>query len=304
MARKIAVLQGGLSSEREVSFASAKKCIAALKARGHDVFEIDPAQEFWPEQIKKAAPELVFNALHGAWGEDGRIQGVLEYLRLPYTHSGVLASALAMDKQRAKAVLEAAGVRCPEGLIANRFEAAKAHLMDPPYVAKPNAEGSSVGVIIVREGDAQPPEVLGSDDWPYGDEVLIEKFIPGRELTTAVMGDRALAVTEITPKTAFYDFEAKYGEGGSLHQVPADIPAEIERYCLEAAQTAHDTIGCRGLTRSDFRYDPETGKVWLLEINTQPGMTPTSLAPEQADYCGISFEDLVEWMAEDASCLR
>ncbi|MFP4519593.1 MAG: D-alanine--D-alanine ligase [Oceanicaulis sp.] len=304
MAKKIAVLQGGLSSEREVSFASAKKCIAALKARGHEVIEIDPAEEQWPEQIKRAAPDLAFNALHGAWGEDGRIQGVLEYLRLPYTHSGVLASALAMDKQRAKSVLEAAGVRCPEGMIVNRFEAAKTHLMDPPYVAKPNAEGSSVGVIIVREGEASPPEILAAHDWPYGDDVLIEKFIPGRELTVAVMDERALAVTEITPKTAFYDFEAKYGEGGSDHKIPADIPDEIERYCLEAARKAHQTIGCRGLTRSDFRYDPETGKVWLLEINTQPGMTPTSLAPEQAAYCGISFEDLVEWMAEDASCLR
>ncbi|MEQ8405740.1 MAG: D-alanine--D-alanine ligase [Oceanicaulis sp.] len=304
MAKTIAVLQGGLSSEREVSFASAKKCIAALKAKGHAVVEIDPRDEHWPEQIKKAKPDLAFNALHGAWGEDGRIQGVLEYLRLPYTHSGVLASALAMDKQRAKGVLEAAGVRCPEGMIVNRFDAAKTHVMDPPYVAKPNAEGSSVGVIIVREGEASPPEMLGSDEWPYGDEVLIETFIPGRELTVAVMGERALAVTEITPKTAFYDFDAKYGEGGSDHQIPADIPDDIERYCLDAALTAHNTIGCRGLTRSDFRYDPETGKVWLLEINTQPGMTPTSLAPEQAAYCGISFEDLVEWMAEDASCLR
>lgn len=304
MARKIAVLMGGLSPEREVSLSSAKKCIAALKAKGHDVLEIDPAQDGWMDQIRAAAPDLAFNALHGEWGEDGRVQGVLEYLRIPYTHSGVLASALAMDKQRAKGVLEAAGVKCPEGLIANRFEAAERHLMDPPYVAKPNAQGSSVGVLIVKEGANRPPEILGSDDWPYGDEVLIEKFIPGRELTVAVMDDRALAVTEIVPKTAFYDFEAKYGEGGSVHQIPADIPKTVEDYCLKAALDAHTVIGCRGLTRSDFRYDPETGGVWLLEINTQPGMTPTSLAPEQAAYCGISFEDLVEWMAEDASCLR
>ncbi|MGJ3231352.1 MAG: D-alanine--D-alanine ligase [Oceanicaulis sp.] len=304
MAKRIAVLMGGLSAEREVSLVSGRKCAAALRAKGHEVIEIDPAQEHWPDQIKQAKPDLAFNALHGEWGEDGRIQGVLEYLRLPYTHSGVLASALAMDKQRAKGVLEASGVRCPEGLIANRFEAAKTHLMAPPYVAKPNAQGSSVGVLIVKEGANRPPEILGSDDWPYGDEVLIEKFIPGRELTVAVMDDRALAVTEIVPKTAFYDFEAKYADGGSVHQVPADIPKEIEAYCLKAAKDAHDLIGCRGLTRSDFRYDPETGQVWLLEINTQPGMTPTSLAPEQAAYCGISFEDLVEWMAEDASCLR
>jgi len=171
-------------------------------------------------------------------------------------------------------------------------------------VAKPNAQGSSVGVLIVKEGANRPPEVLGSDDWPYGDEILIEKFIPGRELTTTVLGDRALALTEIVPKTAFYDFEAKYSAGGSAHQVPAEVPAHIEQYCLQAALSAHNTIGCRGLTRSDFRYDPETDQVWLLEINTQPGMTPTSLAPEQAAYCGISFEDLVEWMAEDASCQR
>ncbi|MGX6648326.1 D-alanine--D-alanine ligase [Maricaulaceae bacterium MS644] len=304
MAKKIAVLLGGLSSEREVSLVSGRKCAEALRSKGHEVVEIDPAHEHWPEQIKKAAPDLAFNALHGEWGEDGRIQGVLEYLRLPYTHSGVLASALAMDKQRAKGVLESAGVRCPKGLIVNRFEAAKTHLMDPPYVAKPNAEGSSVGVLIVKAGANRPPEVLGSNDWPYGDEILIETFIPGRELTTAVLGDRALGVTEITPKTAFYDYESKYSDGGSVHQIPADIPRDIEQYCLDAALKAHQVIGCRGLTRSDFRYDPETGKVWLLEINTQPGMTPTSLAPEQAAYCGISFADLVEWMAEDASCLR
>jgi D-alanine-D-alanine ligase len=304
MARKIAVLMGGLSAERDVSLVSGAKVAAALRARGHEVIEIDPAQAYWPEAVKAAAPDLAFNALHGEWGEDGRIQGVLEYMRLPYTHSGVLASALAMDKQRAKAVLNAAGIACPDGLIANRFEAAKTHLMVPPYVAKPNAQGSSVGVLIVREGANRPPEALGSDAWPYGDEVLIERFIPGRELTTAVLGERALAVTEITPKTAFYDYEAKYADGGSVHQVPADIPAEVERACLDAALKAHDVLGCRGLTRSDFRYDVETGQVWLLEINTQPGMTPTSLAPEQAAYCGISFEDLVEWMAEDASCQR
>jgi D-alanine-D-alanine ligase len=304
MGKTIAMLLGGLSAERDVSLVSGRQCAKALRARGHEVVEIDPADEHWPEAIKRATPDLAFNALHGEWGEDGRIQGVLEYLRLPYTHSGVLASALAMDKQRAKAVLRAAGVRSPEGLIASRFEAAEAHLMDPPYVAKPNAQGSSVGVVIVQAGVDRPPEVLGSDDWPYGDEILIETFIPGRELTVAVMGERALAVTEIVPKTAFYDFEAKYADGGSAHQIPADIPGQVHDWCLKAALDAHTVIGCRGLTRSDFRYDPDTGKVWLLEINTQPGMTPTSLAPEQAAYCGISFEDLVEWMAEDASCLR
>ena len=304
MTKTIAVLAGGLSAERDVSTVSGAKVAEALKRRGHDVILIDPAEPFWPEAIKAAEPDLAFNCLHGEWGEDGLIQGVLEYMRLAYTHSGVLASALAMDKQRAKAVLRAAGIACPDGVIANRFEAAKTHLMAPPYVAKPNAQGSSVGVLIVREGANRPPAQLASQDWPYGDEVLIERFIPGRELTTAVLGDRPLAVTEITPKTNFYDYEAKYADGGSAHKIPADIPRAVERYCLDAALKAHQAIGCRGLTRSDFRYDPETGRVWLLEINTQPGMTPTSLAPEQAAHCGIAFEDLVDWMAEDASCRR
>ena len=304
MTKTIAVLAGGLSAERDVSTVSGAKVAEALKRRGHDVIMIDPAEPFWPEAIKAAEPDLAFNCLHGEWGEDGLIQGVLEYMRLAYTHSGVLASALAMDKQRAKAVLRAAGIACPDGVIANRFEAAKTHLMVPPYVAKPNAQGSSVGVLIVREGANLPPAQLASEDWPYGDEVLIERFIPGRELTTAVLGDRPLAVTEITPKTNFYDYEAKYADGGSAHKIPADIPRAVERYCLDAALKAHQAIGCRGLTRSDFRYDPETGRVWLLEINTQPGMTPTSLAPEQAAHCGIAFEDLVDWMAEDASCRR
>ena len=304
MTKTIAVLAGGLSAERDVSTVSGAKVAEALKRRGHEVIMIDPAEPFWPEAIKAAEPDLAFNCLHGEWGEDGLIQGVLEYMRLAYTHSGVLASALAMDKQRAKAVLRAAGIACPDGVIANRFEAAKTHLMAPPYVAKPNAQGSSVGVLIVREGANRPPAQLASEDWPYGEEVLIERFIPGRELTAAVLGGRALAVTEVTPKTAFYDYEAKYADGGSAHKIPADIPGEVERYCLDAALKAHQVIGCRGLTRSDFRYDPETGRVWLLEINTQPGMTPTSLAPEQAAHCGIAFEDLVDWMAEDASCRR
>lgn len=304
MTKHIAVLLGGLSPEREVSLTSGRNAAEALAARGHKVSEIDPADTDWISQLERLGPDLVVNALHGEWGEDGRVQGVLEYLRIPFTHSGVLASALAMDKQRAKDVLSAAGLRCPEGVIVNRFDAAKAHVMAPPYVAKPNAQGSSVGVLIVREGAIRPPAELGSDQWPYGDEVLIEKFCPGRELTVAVLGDRALAVTEITPKTAFYDYEAKYEAGGSVHQIPADIPEPIERECLDAALKAHQILGCRGLTRSDFRFDPVTGQTWLLEINTQPGMTPTSLAPEQAAYCGISFEDLVEWMAEDASCQR
>ncbi len=304
MTKRVALLLGGRSPERDVSLVSGEKVAQALRAKGYEVIQIDPQDADWQDQLSASEPDLAFNALHGEWGEDGRIQGVLEYLQIPYTHSGVMASALAMDKQRAKAVLRDAGVACPEGKIVNRFDAAKAHVMDPPYVAKPNAQGSSVGVVIVPEGANAPPTILASEQWPYGDEVLIEAFCPGRELTVAVMGDRALDVTEITPKTAFYDYEAKYADGGSVHQVPADIPSEIAERCKADALAAHQVIGCAGLTRSDFRYDPETGKVWLLEINTQPGMTPTSLAPEQAAYCGISFEDLVEWMAEDASCPR
>ncbi|MCP2678131.1 D-alanine--D-alanine ligase [Maricaulaceae bacterium NA33B04] len=304
MTKRIAVLLGGRSPERDVSLVSGEKVADALRKRGHAVIHIDPADDDWQAQLIATKPHLAFNALHGEWGEDGRIQGVLEYLGIAYTHSGVMASALAMDKQRAKAVLRDAGIACPEGQIVNRFDAAKAHVMLPPYVAKPNAQGSSVGVVIVPEGTETPPDILASDDWPYGDEVLIERFCPGRELTVAVLGDRALSVTEITPKTAFYDYEAKYADGGSVHQIPADIPDEIAEACKRDALAAHQVLGCAGLTRSDFRYDPATGKVWLLEINTQPGMTPTSLAPEQAAWCGISFEDLVEWMAEDASCPR
>lgn len=302
MSKHVAVLLGGRSPERDVSLVSGKKVIEALESQGYQVSAIDPQDPDWMEQLNGRKPDVVFNALHGDWGEDGRVQGVLDYLGFAYTHSGVAASALAMDKQRAKAVLREAGIACPEGQLISRFEAARAHVMAPPYVAKPNAQGSSVGVVIVPEGANRPPAILGSDDWPYDEEVLIERFIPGRELTVAVMGDRALTVTEIVPKTAFYDYDAKYAEGGSVHQLPADVPQAVFDQCMRYALTAHRVLGCEGLTRSDFRYDPVTGGVWLLEINTQPGMTPTSLAPEQAAHCGIGFPDLVAWMVENAAC--
>ena len=302
MSKHVAVLLGGRSPERDVSLVSGKKVIEALESQGYQVSPIDPQDPDWMEQLKAAKPDVVFNALHGDWGEDGRVQGVLDYLGFAYTHSGVAASALAMDKQRAKAVLREAGIACPEGQLISRFDAAREHVMAPPYVAKPNAQGSSVGVLIVTEGANRPPAILGSDDWPYDEEVLIERFIPGRELTVAVMGDRALTVTEIVPKTAFYDYDAKYAEGGSVHQLPADVPQAVFDQCMRDALTAHRVLGCEGLTRSDFRYDPVTGGVWLLEINTQPGMTPTSLAPEQAAHCGIGFPDLVAWMVENAAC--
>lgn len=302
MSKHVAVLLGGRSPERDVSLVSGKKVIEALESQGYQASPIDPQDPDWMEQLKAAKPDVVFNALHGDWGEDGRVQGVLDYLGFAYTHSGVAASALAMDKQRAKAVLREAGIACPEGQLISRFDAAREHVMAPPYVAKPNAQGSSVGVVIVPEGANRPPAILGSDDWPYDEEVLIERFIPGRELTVAVMGDRALTVTEIVPKTAFYDYDAKYAEGGSVHQLPADVPQAVFDQCMRDALTAHRVLGCEGLTRSDFRYDPVTGGVWLLEINTQPGMTPTSLAPEQAAHCGIGFPDLVAWMVENAAC--
>ena len=304
MGKRVAVLMGGLSPERDVSLVSGAACAKALREAGYEAVEIDAGRDLYT-QLTEADPDIVFNALHGEWGEDGLVQGVLEHFGKPYTHSGVLASALAMDKQKAKDVLRAAGIPCPEGVIANRFEAARTHVMKPPYVAKPNAQGSSVGVHIVLEGANRPPAELGSTAWALGDEVLIERYIPGRELTVSVMEDRPLCVTEIVPKTTFYDYDAKYADGGSDHILPAPVPEEIAERAKELALKAHEALGCRGLTRADFRYDPDNSEpLWLLEINTQPGMTPTSLAPEQAQYCGIEFADLVHWMAENASCRR
>jgi D-alanine-D-alanine ligase len=302
--KRIAVLKGGLSPERPVSLVSGAACAEALREKGYEVVEIDVGRDVY-NQLVEADPDVVLNALHGEWGEDGKVQGVLEHYGRPYSHSGVLASALAMDKQLAKDVLAAAGVPVPEGKICNRFEAAKSHAMNPPYVAKPNAQGSSVGVFIVLEGANRPPADLGSTDWELGEEVLIERYIPGRELTVAVMEEEALGVTEILPNTEFYDFEAKYSEGGSSHIIPAPVPEDIAEEAKRLAVLAHKTLGCRGLTRTDFRYDESANSpLWLLEINTQPGMTPTSLAPEQALHSGIAFNDLVEWMAENASCPR
>ncbi|MBB5519257.1 D-alanine--D-alanine ligase [Amphiplicatus metriothermophilus] len=307
--RRIAVLKGGWSPEREVSLNSGAACAKALRAAGYDVVEIDAKYEERRDlarRLKDVAPDAVFNALHGQWGEDGCVQGLLEVMGIPYTHSGVLASALAMDKQRTKFVLADAGVPSPEGRIVSRAEAAGGHVMAPPYVIKPNAQGSSVGVYIIRAGDNRPPTALASDEWSLGEDVLVEKFIPGRELTVAVMGDRALCVTEITTSLAFYDYEAKYVPGGSRHILPADLPPAVAERCLDLALKAHQALGCRGVSRSDFRYDETaTGEqLYFLEINTQPGMTGTSLVPEQAAHCGISFEALCAWIIEDASVER
>lgn len=297
---RIAVLKGGRSAEREVSLVSGRECAAALRTEGFDVVEIDAGDSLVTDLVA-ARPDAVLNALHGRWGEDGCVQGILEWLGIPYTHSGVLASALAMDKTRAKQVFAAAGLPVARGCIISRDEARRAHPMPPPYVVKPNNEGSSVGVYLVMEGANGPAQL--SDDMP--ETVLVEQYVPGREFTTAVMGGRALAVTDIIAE-GWYDYHAKYSPGGSRHVVPADIPAEIEAACLDYATRAHRVLGCRGVSRTDFRWDEARGLDGLivLETNTQPGMTPTSLAPEQAAYCGISYGALVRWMVEDASCCR
>ena len=297
-AARIAVLIGGRSAEREVSLSSGRECSAALRQEGFEVVEIDAGADL-ASALVAARPDVVFNALHGRWGEDGCVQGLLEWLEIPYTHSGVLASALAMDKSRAKQVFAAAGLPVARGAIVCRDHIRAAHPMEPPYVVKPNAEGSSVGVYIVPAGANRPPVL--ADDMP--ERVLVEEYVAGRELTVAVLGDRALTVTDIIAD-GWYDYDAKYRPGGSRHVVPAEIPAEIADACLDYALRAHRAIGCRGLSRSDFRWDETRGLggLFILETNTQPGMTPTSLAPEQAGHRGISFGALVRWLVEDASC--
>jgi D-alanine-D-alanine ligase len=295
----VAVLMGGLSSEREVSLVSGAACATALEASGAKVTRVDAGRDL-AQVLAALKPDVVFNALHGEWGEDGCVQGVLETLGLPYTHCGVLASALAMDKAKSKAVLAAAGVTVPGGGLFNRFDAARDHVMPPPYVVKPNAEGSSVGVFLVFEGANSPPQELLAPSWTYGEEVMIEPYIAGFELSVAVMDGKALTVTEIVPRTGFYDYDAKYVEGGSSHVVPARISADAIERAKRIAEAAHAALGCRGVTRSDFRYDDINQLLVLLEVNTQPGMTPTSLVPEQAAHLGIGFEDLVCWIVEDA----
>jgi D-alanine-D-alanine ligase len=304
MAKHVAVLMGGWSAEREVSLRSGKACADALGRLGYRITTIDVTPEI-AVTLTAAKPDVALNVLHGRPGEDGTLQGLLEVLGVPYTHSGVLASALAMQKDYAKAMFRAAGVPVAEDLLASRFEAAKGHLMAPPYVVKPVAEGSSVGVYIVTEAHAHPPQELYRDDWPFGDTVMIERFIPGKELTCAVLGDRPLDVIEIVPTTRFYDYEAKYAPGGSKHLLPAAILPNVYQEVRRLALAAHNALGCRGVSRADFRYDDRgTGELVCLEVNTQPGMTETSLVPELAAYAGITFDELVQWMVEDASINR
>jgi len=299
---KVAVLYGGTSSERPVSLVSGEAAISALREKGHDVTPVDvgPDLAVTIQALRAVVPDVVFNALHGPKGEDGAIQGVLEWLNLPYTHSGIRASAVAMDKGATRILLAAAGLPVAEGRVITVAELAEADPLPVPYVIKPVAEGSSVGVEIIRAGDNRRAEIART--WRFGKEALAESFIPGRELTAGVMGDRALAVTDILPaETAvFYDFEAKYKAGGSRHVVPAELPADVTERALDYALRAHQTLGCAGASRTDFRYDDESDTLIILEVNTQPGMTPTSLLPEQAAYCGISYPDLCDWMVQEA----
>lgn len=304
MTKHVAVLMGGWSVEREVSLNSGKSCAAALESIGYRVTSIDVQPDI-ATVLSALRPDVAFNALHGRFGEDGTIQGVLEILRIPYTHSGVLASALAIRKDRAKLVAAAAGVPVARGVTLSRFAAAKAHALPPPYVLKPVDEGSSVGVVIVKQDRQHPPQEIARPDWPCGEMMLAESFIAGRELTCAVMGDKVLGVTEIRAASGgFYDYEAKYAKGGSIHICPAQILPKIYQQIEECALTAHQAIGCRGVSRSDFRYDDETDTLVWLEVNTQPGMTETSLVPELAAHAGLNFGELVKWMVEDASLDR
>ena len=306
MGKHVAVLMGGWSAEREVSLRSGNACAAALTRLGYRVTPVDVARDI-ATVLTALEPDLCLNVLHGRPGEDGTLQGMLEVIGIPYTHSGVLASAMAMQKDVAKAIFRSADVPVADGLVASRFEAGRKHLLPPPYVVKPVAEGSSVGVFIVTGDHAHPPQELYRDDWAFGDRVIVEKYIAGKELTCAVMGEEALGVIEIVPTVRFYDYEAKYAPGGSKHLLPAPVSSFVYQQVRTLALAAHRALGCRGVSRADFRYDDRiegTGGLVCLEVNTQPGMTETSLVPELAAHAGISFDELVRWMVEDASLSR
>lgn len=302
--KHVAVLMGGWSAEREVSLVSGAGVAKALEEEGYRVTAVDVQRDLagLMQALTHPRPDVVFNALHGRGGEDGTIQGILEFLGLPYTHSGVQASAIAMDKAMTKRVLDTAGVRSPKGLVLTRGEiTGGGHPMPAPYIVKPVDEGSTVGVTLVREGQNSPV----GDAWTFGERALVEEFIPGRELTVGVMGERALAVTEITFQAQVYDYTAKYSAGHAVHTIPAAIPDAVALEAKRLAVLAHQTLGCRGVSRSDFRWDdsrPGTAGLYFLEINNQPGMTPLSLVPEQAAHVGISYGALVGWLVENAGC--
>ncbi|HEY7301280.1 MAG TPA: D-alanine--D-alanine ligase [Xanthobacteraceae bacterium] len=306
MSKHVVVLMGGWSAERDVSLRSGRACAEALGRLGYRVTRIDVGRDI-ASVLGTIKPDVAFNVLHGRPGEDGSLQGVLELLAIPYTHSGVMASAVAMQKDVAKTLFRAADVTVAEGLVASRLEAAREHLLPPPYVIKPIAEGSSVGVFVVQPDHAHPPQELTRPDWPYGDRVMLEKYIAGKELTCAVMGEEALGVIEIVPAVRFYDYEAKYAPGGSKHLLPAPVSSFVYQQVRRLALLAHKALGCRGVSRADFRYDDRiegTGGLVCLEVNTQPGMTETSLVPELAAHAGITFDELVRWIVEDASLNR
>jgi D-alanine-D-alanine ligase len=300
MSRHVAVLMGGWSAEREVSLVSGAAAGAALRARAYRVSEIDVGRDL-PRRLAELRPDVVYNALHGRYGEDGTVQGLLEIMGIPYTHSGVLASSLAMNKAMAKRLFATAGLRCPEGHLTTVQALSNGwRPLDPPYVVKPNNEGSSVGVRIVRDARERP---IDRNDWPFGPEVLVERYVAGRELTVAVLGERALTVTEIRPRQGFYDYHAKYTEHQAEHLIPAPLAPEIFERTMDAALAAHRVLGCRGTSRADFRLDEsDPDGLYLLEVNTQPGMTPLSLVPEQAAHVGIGFADLVVQLVEAARC--
>jgi D-alanine-D-alanine ligase len=306
MTKHVAVLMGGWSAEREISLRSGRACAAAAEKAGYRVTRVDVGRDI-ATVLTTLKPDVALNVLHGRPGEDGTLQGILEILGIPYSHSGVMASAVAMQKDVAKVVMKAGGVPVPEGMVVSRRDAAKQHPLPRPYVLKPIAEGSSVGVFIVTEQHAHPPQELTREDWAFGELILAERYIPGKELTCAVMGDKALDVIEIVAATKFYDFEAKYAPGGSKHLLPAPISPFVYQEVRRLALKAHHALGCRGVTRADFRYDDQavgTEGLVCLEVNTQPGMTETSLVPELAAYAGMTFDELVRWMVEDASLNR
>lgn len=306
MSKHVAVLMGGWSSERPVSLSSGSACADALEAEGFRVTRLDVKRDI-AEVLSGLRPDVAFNALHGPYGEDGCIQGILEILEIPYTHSGVLASALAMNKPKAKDVMKAAGIPVSESVLVHRLEAARTHVIAPPYVVKPPNEGSSFGVIIVNADVPHPPQQLYADDWPHGDIVMVERYVAGRELTCGVRGDQPLDVIDIVTEDRFYDYHAKYAAGGSKHVLPAELLPDVYQNVRMLALRAHQALGCRGVSRADFRYDDRpsgTGELICLEVNTQPGMTATSLVPEMAAHAGMDFRGLVRWIVEDASCRR
>ncbi|MFC7053648.1 D-alanine--D-alanine ligase [Hansschlegelia quercus] len=306
MSKHVAVLMGGLSSERQVSLWSGEACAKALEGEGFRVTRVDANRDL-PDVLARLKPDVAFNALHGRFGEDGTVQGVLEVMAIPYTHSGVLASSLAMHKERAKTVMAAAGVSVPRGKVVTRAEAAKAHVLTPPYVLKPVDGGSSVGVLIVNEDHGHPPQELTRDDWEHGELLLAENFVAGKELTCAVIKGEPSDVIEILPTDGWYDFDAKYAKGGSKHVLPAEISPFVYQQVRKLTVAAHHALGCRGVSRADFRFDDRkggTGELVCLEVNTQPGMTETSLVPELAAYAGMGFGELVKWLVEDASLDR